>query len=48
MKTGIKGITYNPRLRMYYVHKNGMYLGCFVNLQDAKDALEDFLYYLHN
>ena len=48
MKTGIRGITYNTRQKVYYVHKNGLYLGCFVNWQDAVNALYDFLYYLHN
>ena len=48
MKTAIRGINYTPSKRGYYVRKNSIYIGFFFYFEDAKRALEDFLYHLDN
>ena len=43
MKTGIKGITYFPKQRVYYVRKNNIYVGQYFTLYEAIEALNNFV-----
>ena len=43
MKIPIKGICYKIKTNTYMVKKDSVYIGSFFTLEEAKQALEDWL-----